>query len=271
MSSQFRQRSTLALHRCDGVLVVCLNRPKALNAINRTMREELRQTLGEAQRDGGISALVLTASGRAFCAGHDIKELLALSPSAASAVMLEIGDLYRDLRAFSKPLVTALNGLALGGGVALALLSDARLAIPDFEFGFPEIDHGLVTALGPWLLGLFLPPALAHQIVLSGARLSAEQCTKYGLVSERVEPNDLLSKAISCASSLAEKPQSAFSIMKARFAAVTDAGFHEALAAGAGMQEVAHAARLEVRSHSQKHEHGPVEGIRPQHCQRSSS
>jgi len=243
MSSLSRQRSTLELRRCDGVLVVQLNRPEALNAISRTMRDELRQTLDETQRDGDIAALVLTGNGRAFCAGHDVKELLALSPSAANAVMLEIGDLYRDLRTYSKPLVTALNGLALGGGAALALFADARLATPQFELGFPEIDRGLVTALGPWLLGLFLPPAIAHQIVLSGARLSAEQCVRRELVSEIVDQCDLLSASISSALSLAQKPRRAFSITKARFAAATEAGFCESLEAGAQMQELAQEAR----------------------------
>lgn len=243
MSSLLYRRSTLELRRCDGVMVVALNRPEALNAINRTMRDELRQTLDETRRDRDIAAVVLTGNGRAFCAGHDVKELLALSPSAANAIMLEIGDLYRALRAYPKPLVAALNGLALGGGAALALFSDARLAAPQFELGFPEIDRGLVTALGPWLLGLFLPPALAHQIVLSGTSLSAQQCVHRELVSAIVDPSDLVSSSISSALSLAQKPQSAFSITKARFAAVTENGFCKSLEAGAQMQELAQAAR----------------------------
>jgi enoyl-CoA hydratase/carnithine racemase len=246
MSVSIRQCSTLEFGCRDDVLVVRLNRPGALNAINRTMRDELRRTLDEAHRDDDTLAVVLTANGRAFSAGHDVKELMALSPSAASAVMLDIGNLYRDLRTFSKPLVAALNGMVLGGGTALALLSDWRLATPEVEFCFPEIDRGLVTALGPWLLGLFMPSAHAHQIVLSGARLSAGSCLTHGLVSETVEQPELISKSISTALSLAGKPRSAFSLMKARFAAVTEAGFQEALEAGAEMQKWAQEARQRI-------------------------
>ncbi|KLN52845.1 enoyl-CoA hydratase/isomerase family protein [Variovorax paradoxus] len=243
MNCSSRQWSTITQHRHGSVLVVHLNRPDQLNAINRTMREDLRQVFDQAGHDDEVSALVLAATGRAFCAGHDIKELLTLSPAEANAVMLEIGSLYRAIRAFPKPLVSALNGLTLGGGAALALFSDSRLASPEFELGFPEIDRGLVSALAPWLLGLFMPQAIAHQIVLSGARLSAEHCGQIGLVDATVSRDELFSRSLSAALMLAKKPQAAFSLMKSRFATVTEAGFLEALQAGATMQELARAQR----------------------------
>lgn len=247
MTRILRKCTTLELSRCDGVLIVQLNRPQALNAINRAMRDELRWIFDDAQHDRDTLAVVLTAGGRAFSAGHDIKELLALSPSEANAVMLEIGTLYRDLRAFSKPLIAALNGLTLGGGVALALLADARLATSKLELGLPEIDRGLITALGPWLLGLYLPAAVTQELVLSGKSLSAEQCLGYSLVSKIVDESELLARGRSMGLSLAQKPQEAFAMTKARFVAVTEAGFREALQAGARMQELAQLARAKGR------------------------
>lgn len=247
MSRISRKCSTLDIRSYDGVLMVQLNRPKTLNAINRTMRDELRWILDDAQQDDNISAVVLTSSGRAFCAGHDLKELLALSPSESNTVMMEIGALYRDLRAFSKPFIAALDGLVLGGGVALALFADARVATSKLELGMPEINRGLVTALGPWLLGLFLPPALAQQLVIGGECMSAEQCLSHALISEIVDGSELITRSRSIALSLAQKPREAFAMTKARFAAVTEAGFCEALDAGGRMQELAQMARVKAR------------------------
>jgi enoyl-CoA hydratase/carnithine racemase len=176
---------------------VTLNRPKAMNALNQKAIGELRIAFKDAKADPLIRGVILTGAGdRAFIAGADISEL-----ATASAVDAEhqtkIGqELLSYIENLGKPVIAAVNGLALGGGCETALACTIRLASPRAKFGQPEIRLGLIPGFGgtqrlPRLVG----KGVALQLILTAEMISADEALRIGLVNEIVEPADLIARA----------------------------------------------------------------------------
>jgi enoyl-CoA hydratase/carnithine racemase len=178
-----------------GVLTLTLNRPEALNALNRALMQRMRAALAEAAKDAGVRALVVTGAGRGFCAGADLTEPVAtlaeggpkLSPGqrTSEAMTSHFNPLVRDLYQFPKPTIAAVNGVAAGGGVGLALACDMVIAAKSATFiqvFAPKL--GLVPDLGcSWQLPRLVGVARARGLALLGDRLSAEDAEKWGLAS----------------------------------------------------------------------------------------
>ena len=184
--------------------VVQLNRPKALNALNRELMTELMDALEGYDRDPAVGCMVVVGSDRAFAAGADIKEMATATP--ASMMTNSFIDLWDRLRAMSKPIIAAVSGFALGGGCELAMACDMIVAAETAQFGQPEINLGVIPgAGGTQRMTLAVGKAVAMEMVLNGRYLSAAEAQHYGLVN-RVYPVEVyLAEAVRLANEIAAR------------------------------------------------------------------
>ena len=193
----------------DGVRVLTLNRPHRLNAIVPELLEELITALGAADHDPGVRAIVLTGAGRAFCAGDDLKEFGSQSKDSSStrAYIERIQDVTRALVLGGTPVVGAIHGWAVGGGLEWVINCDFAIAAEGTRFFFPEVALGVfvtggVTALLPRLVGL----QRARELILLGERFDAAQAHHWGLVWKVVPGEDLMRDALALAHRIAALP-----------------------------------------------------------------
>ncbi len=228
---------TLVVDEHDGIRVVTLNRPRALNAFNAKMRDELRHVLGRVNEDSATRAVVITGAGeKAFCAGQDLVEASNFDPALADAWVEDLRTCYETIRGLDKPCVAALNGVAAGAGIQIALLADMRIGHSGLRMGQPEINVGLASVIGVHLLTLSLGHARAVDLALTGRLMDAEECHRIGLVNKLVPVGQVLDEALACANELASKPVNAMRLTKKRFRDATQAGFDATLAAAAPLQ-----------------------------------
>ena len=193
--------------REDGVAVLTIDRPDALNAFDVATLTELRDRLLELRADAETRVVVLTGAGdRAFAAGADIKHMSGLDPAEAK----EWGGLGQSvaqlLETNPQPSVAAINGFALGGGCELALACDVRYASRNAKLGQPEINLGIVPGWGgTQRLARVCGLAVAKDLVLTGRTIDAEEALRIGLVSAVYEPGELLDRTLETARLLASK------------------------------------------------------------------
>jgi methylglutaconyl-CoA hydratase len=176
-------------HR-DGAAIVRLNRPDRMNAFDRAVVEQLAQIGEQLWVESTHRAVVLTGSGdRAFCAGADLKERLGMSADEVRALLRRYRSAFAWLEHHPRPVIAALNGVALGGGLELALLCDLRVAAPHALLGLPETSLGIVPGAGgtqrlPRLVG----EARAKELILLGRRVGAEEALQIGLINRVCSP-----------------------------------------------------------------------------------
>jgi enoyl-CoA hydratase len=223
------------------VRLITLNRPEVMNAWHRPMRQELVAALAAANAEDGIGAVVLTGAGdRAFGAGQDLGEAHGFDAARAREWIDEWAELYGALRGLDKPSVAALNGVAAGSAFQFALLCDLRVGHAGVRMGQPEIDAGIPSTTGPWIMLDRIGLARTVELTLTGRLMDGVECHQLGLIN-RLEPAaEVLTKALALASELAAKPPVAMRLNKARFRALTEASFREALEAGARIQAEAY-------------------------------
>ncbi len=174
----------------DGVAWVRLDRPEQRNAISRQMRRELAVTFGELEQDPAIRVAVLTGNGPAFCAGVDLKEA---PPASGDADGFATKPVASPLESFEKPLIAAVNGPAIGGGLELALAADIRIASSAARFGLPEVQLGsLPGSGGTQRLPRTAFPVVAAKMIFTGEPIGADEALRCGLISDLTSPEDLL-------------------------------------------------------------------------------
>ncbi|MBR7654318.1 enoyl-CoA hydratase/isomerase family protein [Brucella oryzae] len=221
---------------------ITLNRPEKLNAWNRAMRDELIAALRGAEKDGEIRAVILTGAGnRAFGAGQDLSESKTFSASSAEGWMDEWKALYSLFRDSSKPIVAALNGVAAGSAFQIALLCDLRVAHPGVTMGQPEINSGIPTVTGNWIMREIIGLSRTIDLTLTGRMLDAEEAYSFGLISRLVDAEKVQDEALELAGLLASKPPVAMRLNRQRIAEVTRQGFDEAMQSGIRIQTEAYA------------------------------
>ncbi|UXJ55397.1 2,3-dehydroadipyl-CoA hydratase PaaF [Pseudomonas citronellolis] len=197
----------------DGVRLITLQRPEALNALNTELLGELAAELDAAERDAETRVVVITGSRKAFAAGADIKEM-------AERDLVGILDdprvaHWQRITAFAKPLIAAVNGFALGGGCELAMHADILIAGEDARFGQPEINLGIIPgAGGTQRLLRAVGKALAMQMVLTGEAIDARHALRAGLVSEVTQPEFTVERALQVARVIARKAPLAVRLAK---------------------------------------------------------
>jgi enoyl-CoA hydratase/carnithine racemase len=215
--------SNLQITREAGVACLTLNRPDKRNAIDDATRDALTDAFAGFENDAAIRVVILTGAGTAFCAGVDLAtpgNVPVQSSMAASPIVTRLR-LTAPLDAFNKPVIAALNGVAVGGGLELALACDLRIAATGARFGFPEVRIGSLPGSGGTqrLVGA-VGRSLAAQMLLTGEPISAEQALASGLVSELHAPDALMGRAFALARVIAENaPLSLIAIKKALRAA----------------------------------------------------
>lgn len=197
---------TLAVSVQGRVAIITLNRPEAMNAISMQMRTELRQALEALRHDPTIGAAVLTGGGeKAFSAGMDLREFAQTNASMPVAEMKRFRWAQAEgIVAFDKPIIAAVNGAAIGGGVELALLCDIVFAAEDASFAFAEIKRGLMPGNGgTQRLSRRIGQARALEMILTGRSVGAGEALSLGLVEYVVPRAELLAKAVDLAEQMA--------------------------------------------------------------------
>jgi enoyl-CoA hydratase len=195
---------TILLERKGRVGLITLNRPKALNALNSQVLDEMIVALDELEADPGIGAIVITGSERAFAAGADIKEMQP--KSYIDVFMSDFFAQWDRLAAVRKPTIAAVAGFALGGGCELAMLCDILIAADNAQFGQPEINLGVIPGIGgSQRLTRAVGKAKAMDLVLTGRKMGAEEAERAGLVSRIVPADQLLDEALKVAETIAAK------------------------------------------------------------------
>lgn len=221
---------TLA-HR-GNVAILTLNRPECLNAWHVEMRSEIMDTIKACAVNDSVRALVLTGAGeRAFCAGQDLNEAQTFDGDRAETWIVEWETYYDILRSFPKPLIVALNGTAAGSAFQVALLGDIRVAHEDVKMGQPEINSGIASVTGPWIMREMLGMSRTIELTLTGRMMDAEECHRIGLIHHIVSRAQVLERALEIAGELAAKPQVALRLDKQRFREMTEATFRDAIQA----------------------------------------
>jgi enoyl-CoA hydratase len=202
--------------RDDAVAVVTIERPEALNALDRETLTELRDRLRALATDAAVRAVVLTGSGdRAFAAGADIKEMTAMGVLEAHGWGMLGHECGRLLESMPKGTIAAVNGLALGGGCELALACDIRYASEDATFGQPEINLAVIPGWGgTQRLARVVGGGLAKDMILTGRAIDAAEALRIGLVSAVYPGEDLLGRALETAAALARMSPVALSAAK---------------------------------------------------------
>lgn len=225
--------SPIEVQRMDGIAIVRLNRPAALNAVDASLRAALRQAFVGLQADAEVQALVLTGHGeRAFCAGQDLDEGAGIGTGDLAGWLNDQHAMYQALRDVMKPVVAAINGTAVGAGFQMALMCDLRVAHAGLRMGQPEVKAGLASIVGSYLMSLQIGQSLNQQLSLTGELLSGERAWQLGLVNDLVAPAEVLPRAVERARALAALPGAALRTTKQRFRERTQAGFEEACSAG---------------------------------------
>ena len=214
----------------DGVGLITIDRPEKRNALTPAMIERLTAQFTDFNRDDAVQVIVLTGAGdKAFCAGHDIKDI----PAG------DLGHLYEEEnmqvfllpRGTHKPVISAVNGAAFAGGFCLALASDLRLATPEATFAVPGPRLGVVPIAGQSArLPRIMPPAIANEMVMAGRPLTAARAEHFGFVNAVVPRAQLLDEAVALAKDIAAMSQF---VVRAYKRIAQEALFHGAKAADA--------------------------------------
>jgi 2-(1,2-epoxy-1,2-dihydrophenyl)acetyl-CoA isomerase len=234
-----RAYETIRTDARDGVLTITLDRPDSLNALNTTMRRELLAAFKAAARDDEVRAAVLTGEGRGFCSGADLRGG-ASEREFRRVITTEYNPLIQAIRGLPKPVVAAVNGVAAGAGVSLALACDLVYAAEEARFILAFVRIGLVPDSGVTrTLVRTLGRHRAAALIFSGEPMSAAEAAQAGLVTEAVPLADLAARAGDAAGRLAAGPTRAIGYAKRLINAAEDADLDASLADEAALQELA--------------------------------
>lgn len=223
----------IKVERDGDVAIIILNRPERYNAWHAPMRIELANAFRSLNADDTVRAVILTGAGdKAFSAGQDLAEAQQFDGPRAAEWMEEWRNLYGAIREMDKPVIAALNGVAAGSAFQVALLCDMRIGHAGSRMGQAEINAGIPSVTGTWLMWDVLGKARTTEMVLTGEMLDGEECYRIGLLNRLVPQEQVMSKSLEMARELASKPPIAMKLNKRRLRQLTEAGFQEAEEAG---------------------------------------
>ena len=227
--------SELLIENRGAVRVLTMNRPDKRNALNQALSQALLDALQAAEADESVRSIVLTGAGSAFCAGADLSEFKDLTPDNAQLVerraelTMKLQGIFSQL---SKPVVTAVNGAAMGGGAGLALAGDVALMASTAKLGYPEVKHGIVAAVVMANLVRNVGRKAAFELVAAGEPVDAAQALTLGLVNRVSAPEALMADALAVAEKFAAVARPAMAATKQLFYRVVDLPFAQALEEG---------------------------------------
>lgn len=189
-------------NRRDGVLHLTLNRPAKRNALSAELRDRITDALDAAANDDSVGAVLLSGAGDHFCAGFDLDEITHAADPAA--VFSDAGRYHHRVHMFAKPIIVAVAGSAVAGGLDLALMCDLRVASTDARLGQPQVRHG-IPASYELLAGIVGDP-FARDLCLTGRIVDADEAQRRGLVHRVVAPDQLIESARQLAADIASTP-----------------------------------------------------------------
>ena len=192
------EENAVIYQKRENVGIITFNRPHRLNAINEVLLRGFIRQLQRTQKDPDVQSVILTGAGRAFCAGEDLKETSSGKSSEQWAIEVDaLQDVQRVILGLGKPLIAAINGYAVGGGLEFALSCDIRIAAEDASFGFPETGVGLtVTTAGTKLITQIVGLGKAKELIFTGRFVDAHEALDIGLVNKVVDSETLLDQAM---------------------------------------------------------------------------
>jgi enoyl-CoA hydratase len=199
---------TLLYEKKDDIGILTVNRPDKLNAISNELTSELSSLIDELEKDDKLRVLVITGAGdKAFVAGADIQELVDRDARMGRRVSRERQEIFSRIENLPVPVIAAVNGYALGGGLELALACNIRVCSEKAQFGAPEVKLGIIPGDGgtqrlPRLVGL----GRGMEMVITGDFIDAQEAYRIGLVKKVVPPEELMKAAIELAQKIASRP-----------------------------------------------------------------
>jgi len=188
------------------IAIITMNRPEAMNALNGKVLAELKEAIAEVKGNEALRAVIITGEGNAFVAGADILEMKAKNLVEIRRFTCFGQSVLKDIEEMEKPVIAAINGFALGGGLELALACDIRLASREAKLGLPEVGLGIFPGMGgtqrlPRLIGR----GRASELIFSGDMIGAEEAERIGLVNRVLSPQDLMKEARKLAMKIASR------------------------------------------------------------------
>ncbi len=224
---------TLLVENRGAVRILTMNRPEKRNALDTALTKLLLDEIRSADSDDSLGALVLTGAGQAFCAGADLAEFKGLKdPEAADARAELTMQLHLSFSKIKIPVVTAINGAAMGGGAGLAIAGDLALMAEGAKLGYPETKHGIVAAIVLGNLVRQVGRKAAFELVSLGEPIDAARALQLGLVNRVVPPDALISETLRMAEKLSSVSRSAMAETKRLFHEVADLPLARALELG---------------------------------------
>ena len=195
----------LLIETTEGVATLTVNRPESLNALNGELLGELECALYALENDPAVRVVIITGAGeKAFVAGADIKEMAAMSSFAGHGFALKGQRVMLAMERMRKPVIAAVNGFALGGGLELALACDFIYASATAKLGFPEVTLGIMPGFGGTQnLARLIGRSKANELIFSGKMITAEKAWGWGIVNELYTPEELLGKTRETAAAIA--------------------------------------------------------------------
>ncbi len=217
----------------DEIGIITLDRAETMNAWHQPMRLEVSAALRAFNADAKAKAVILTGAGdRAWSAGQDLAETMQIKSGAeGEAWALQWIDFYNSLRHMDKAVVAALNGVAAGSAYQYAMLCDIRVGHAGSRMGQPEINSGITSVSGPWIMYDRIGRSRAIELTLRGRMMDGAEAHEIGLIHYLVPQDQVMAKSMELAKSLAAKAPLAMKLTKQRFREMTEAGFEDAMSA----------------------------------------
>jgi 3-hydroxypropionyl-coenzyme A dehydratase len=226
---------TISLKREPPFGWIYLNRPDKLNAINEKMIEELGEIIKQLENDNEVKVIIITGTGKAFCAGADISRFKTLNPEGAWLFAKKGRELMDKIENLGKPVIAMINGYALGGGLEIAMACDIRIASEEAQLGLPEITLGIYPGFGgtqrlPRLVG----KGRALLMMFTGDKITAKDAERFGLVEVVVSKEALEEETRKMATKIASQSQVAISEIKL----LVNKGLDSSIDAGLNMESL---------------------------------
>lgn len=205
----------IVVQKNGNICTVLINRPKAMNALNTALLNELELVVDSISKDLTIKVVLITGEGKAFVAGADISEMVNLSSLEARAFAALGMRVFKKIEQLEIPVIAAVNGFALGGGCELAMAADIRLASKKAKFGQPEVGLGITPGFaGTQRLPRLVGVAKAKELIFTGAIINADEAKLIGLVNQVCDPEELLNSALDMANNILKNSSIAVSFSK---------------------------------------------------------
>ena len=193
------------------------------------MRTTICQIFKKIKKQKKIKAVIITGAGeKAFCAGQDLNELKDFKPSQIESWIDEFKNVYSAIRSSEIPTIACINGAAVGSGFQLALLTDIRVSHKDVKLGQVEINSGIVSVTGPWIIQKVLGLSTSIELSLTGKLINGQEAFKRGIIHHLTKKNNTMQLSLKIAKELSEKPVNAMVLTKKRFWETFKVGMNEA-------------------------------------------